>query len=81
MLTGGEQCAIKGHQQGDDEMTYQYRIKAVGCSVYCNWFDTLKEQVLEFINQNNCGVVYEKDRDGIDRIAWRFEPYHGMVRA
>lgn len=62
-------------------MTYQYRIKAVGRSVYCSGFDTLKEQVLEFIKQNNCGVVYEKDKDGIDRIAWRFEPFYGMVKA
>lgn len=62
-------------------MTYQYRIKAVGRSVYCNGFDTLKEQVLEFIKQNNCGVVYEKDEKGIDRIAWRFEPFYGMVKA
>lgn len=62
-------------------MTYQYRIKAVGQSVYCDGFDTVKEQVLEFIKRNNCGVVYEKDKGGIDRIVWRFEPYYGMVRA
>lgn len=60
---------------------YHYRIKAVGQSVYCNAFDEVKEQVLKFINLNNCGVVYEKDKDGIDRIAWRFEPYYGMVTA
>jgi hypothetical protein len=61
--------------------SYQYRIKAVGQSVYCNGFDEVKEQVLKFINLNNCGVVYEKDKNGIDVMAWRFEPYCGMVKA
>lgn len=63
------------------KFSYLYRIKAVGQSVYCNSFDDVKEQVLKFINMNNCGVVYEKDKDGIDHIAWRFEPYYGMVKA
>lgn len=61
-------------------MNYQYRIKAIGQSVYCNGFDAVKEQVLVFINKNNCGVVYEKI-DGIDVLVWRFDPHEGMVRA
>lgn len=70
----------KTEETGVTEMRYQYRIKAIGQSVYCKGFDEVKEQVLLFINKNNCGVVYEKI-DGIDVLVWRFDVHEGMVRA
>lgn len=61
-------------------MTYEYRVKASTMSVYVECFQEVKEAVMEFIKKNDHGVVYEKI-GGKDVIAWRFDPYYGMVRA
>tara|TARA_R100000789_G_C2877129_1_gene113296 strand:- start:19 stop:204 length:186 start_codon:yes stop_codon:yes gene_type:complete len=61
-------------------MQNRYRVKAVGSSHYCNAFDEVKEAVLAYINKNNCGSVYEKI-NGNWMLVWKFEPFHGMVKA
>ena len=59
---------------------YTHRVKASNTSTYVTGFDEVKEAVGLYIAKNDHGVVYEKI-GGKDVVAWRFEPYYGLVKA
>ena len=58
-----------------------HRVHGANSSVMVVGFDEVKEQVRQYLEANDGGYVSERQKEGGWKVAWRFEPFYGMVKA
>ena len=58
-----------------------HRVHGASSSVMVVGFDEVKEQASKYMESNQGGYVSERQKEGGWKVAWRFDPFYGMVKA